>query len=151
MAEGFEISGLDELMKGFEKAIAIAPEKHHKLMGKLGDQVFKNGAEEVKNAGAVDEGRLLSAFQKKAWKGKKEFKAFNNKKKKNVYCAVTVPYAHLVELGHVQKHKKKDGTIVETGIVAGRLIFKAAMDKTEKEIPEAVELFIEDVVGGIFR
>lgn len=140
-----EITGLDELIEHFEEAVKEAPEKHEKLLKTLGDTVLKLGADEVKKSGAIASGYLLASYQKKNRRHK--LKVINKRK---VYIAVTAPHSHLIEYGHIQKVKQADGTLKEVGFVPGRLIFKGAMERVEKQLPETVELFIEDVLGKVF-
>lgn len=152
-AEGnLSITGLDELLDEFEDAIREAPEKHKKLLSTLGDTVLKIGAKEVKAADAIETGMILETYQKRNNRYKKKV---NNR---SVYLSIQAPHAHLLEYGHIQLAPSKTGNIVingrkyhEVGFVAGRLFFKGAFDKVEKQLPKTVELFIEDVLGKVFR
>lgn len=152
-AEGnLSITGLDELLDDFEDAIREAPEKHKKLLSTLGDTVLKIGAKEIKEADAIETGMMLETYQKKNNRYKKSVNS------RSVYLSIQAPHAHLLEYGHIQLIPSKTGNIVvngrkykEEGFVAGRLFFKGAFDKVEKQLPKTVELFIEDVLGKVFK
>lgn len=133
---GFEITGLKELEKGFEKAIKRAPKEYEKLKNDIKDKAFKNTIKHI----PVNKGRIIASFEKTAFNGKEEF--IEEDMSREVFAIGTkVWYAHMIENGH----KKKGGK----GFVKGVKFMEQGLEETAKEIPEMAQDMLERVLSDI--
>lgn len=138
MADGFEVSGLDEFTKDMlSLAQETLPKESKKFLKKNANQLKTASKKKAKSLGIIENsGSFYNGFKSgKVYKysGNLSCRAINNS-----------PHAHLLENGHLQTNK--DGTSVGKGFVPGFHYMQRATEEFQNKYYENCESFIDDML-----
>lgn len=168
MATGeFDFTQLDRFAEDLDLVMKSMPTEYDKLIDRFGNKILSNAAEQLTQEGHVKSKRLIDSFKKKTHGKYKEW-ILQKQNKGTITGGSQTFYSEWLDEGHrwvvYKKLKQRRGrnsgqlnrkrrkrAIKKEGLVAPTHYFEKSFKRTENEMPEMVEKFLEDTLGRVFQ
>jgi len=135
MKDGFDMSGIDELVKDLETIEKNLPKKSKSFIQKEGTKLKNKTKRMAKKKVKKESGTYLNRIQRgKPYLYEKDILS--------IRTYSTAPHAHLIEYGHIITHEK-DGP--RLGYVKGKHVFQNAINEFQPYYHKHCIKFVDEV------